>query len=130
MARRQRNEGFSRRQRQIMDALFELGEASVADIHDRLPEAPTETAVRTMLGILVDGGHVSVRREGRRNLFRAKVSREEAGRSAMRRVVDLFFGGSLEKALAAHLDDPSARLSEEQVRQLERLLENAKEDES
>jgi predicted transcriptional regulator len=122
-------DGYSRRQQQIMDALFELGEGSVSEIHARLPDAPTETAVRTMLGLLVDAGHVVARRDGRRNLFRAALSRERAGRSAMRRVVDVFFGGSLEDALAAHLTDPSLELSDADVRRLSRLIRDARKQE-
>jgi predicted transcriptional regulator len=126
MSARKQDPGFSRRQRQIMDALFELGEASVADIQQRLPDAPTETAVRTMLGLLVDGGHVVSKRDGRRNLFRASVSRDGAGRSALRKVVDVFFGGSLEDALAAHFKDPSMELSDAEARRLARLIREAK----
>jgi predicted transcriptional regulator len=109
-----------------MDALFELGEGSVSDIRDQLPDPPTETAVRTMLGILADGGHVTSRRDGRRNLFRAKAPRTRAGRSALQRVVDVFFGGSLEDALAAHLADPKAELGDEDLQRLTRLIREAR----
>ncbi|MEM7201002.1 MAG: BlaI/MecI/CopY family transcriptional regulator [Planctomycetota bacterium] len=120
--------GFSRREQQIMDALFELGEAPVAEIQKRLPDAPSETACRTMLGLLVERGHVSAKRDGRRNLFRAKAPRDRAGRSALRKVVDVFFGGSLEAALAAHLKDPALELSDEEARRLARLIRDAKRD--
>jgi predicted transcriptional regulator len=126
MSVRKQDTGFSRRQQQIMDALFELGEASVVDIQRRLPDAPTETAVRTMLGLLVDAGHVVGKRDGRRNLFRASASRVGAGRSALRKVVDVFFSGSLEDALAAHFKDPSLVLSDEEARRLARLIRDAK----
>ncbi len=117
--------GFSRREAQIMDALFALGEASVSDVRERLPDPPSETAVRTLLGLLVERGHAVRRRDGRRNLFRAALSRERAGRSALRRVIDVFYDGSLGDALAAHLSDPRHRPDDAEVARLAALVRDA-----
>lgn len=125
-----RKPGFSRRQQQLMDILYELGEAPVAEIRARLPNAPTETAVRTLLGLLVQEGHVQRRRDGKRNLFRAAAPRERAGRSALQRVVDVFFGGSLEDALAAHLQDPGSELTDDDYQRLAKLIRKARQEKS
>lgn len=122
--------GLSRRHRQIMDALFALGEGSVADVHARLPEAPTDTAVRTLLGLLCDQGHVQRRTEGRRVLYRPAVPRETAGRDAFQRIVDVFFGGSLEDALAAHLRDPKSEIDATTYRRLQKLINEARKESS
>src|SRR5947208_9632122 len=99
----------SRRERQIMDALFESGQATAAEIRERMPDPPTYTAVRTLLRILEDKGLVTHRAEGRRYVYAPCTSTEKEGRSALRRVLRVFFGDSLEQALAAHLSDPEIR---------------------
>ena len=118
--------GFSRRETQIMEVLFRSGEASVREVHAQLPDPPSETAVRTMLGLLVERGHVGRRRDGRRNLFRATQSRQRAGRSALERVLDVFYEGSLGDALAAQLSDPRKRPSDEEYARLSKLIRDAR----
>ncbi len=118
--------GFSRREAQIMDALFKLGDASVNEVRAQLPDPPSETAVRTLLGLLVDRGHVRRRRSGRRNVFRAAVSRERAGRKALRRVLEVFYDGSLEDALTAHLSDPKQAPDDEDYARLSKLIRDAR----
>ena len=98
------DQNLSRRERQIMNVLFKHGEASVTDIAGELPDAPTDTAIRTHLRILENKGHVKRHREGRKHLYRPTMSRRRAARTALSSVLSTFFDGSLGDAVAAHLD--------------------------
>lgn len=117
---------LSARERQIMDALFRHGEASVATIRGELPDPPTASAIRTMLMRLEEKGHVKTRREGGPNLYAPVRPREEAGRSAVQRLVATFFGGSATRTVATILDEAAAELSEEELDRLARLVEEAR----
>ena len=117
----------SRRERQIMNVLFRAGEASVADVAAGIPNAPSRTAIRTLLRILETKGYVRRRRVGRRHLYRPAVSRKGAARAALAHVLDTFFGGSLSDAVAAHLADPSAAPDGEELERLLRLVDQARE---
>jgi predicted transcriptional regulator len=116
---------LSRRERQIMDILFEAQEASAADVHRLLPDPPSYTSVRTLLGILEEKGWVTHREEGRRYVYRPRRSPAKEGRSALSRVLKIFYGGSLEQALAAHLSDPGRGPSEEELQRLRELIDEA-----
>lgn len=94
---------LSRRERQIMDVLFSRGEATVNQIAEALPDPPTAMAVRRMMHILEEKGYLRRREQGREVVYAPKESRDNAGRSAFARVLETFFGGSLEEALSAHL---------------------------
>ncbi len=94
---------LSRRERQIMDAVFVLGEATVNQVVETIPSPPTAMAVRRMMHILEEKGHLRRRQSGREVIYVARQSRGKAGRSALEKVLETFFGGSLEEALAAHL---------------------------
>ena len=94
---------LSRRERQIMDILFTRGEATVNQIAESLPDPPTPMAVRRMMHILEEKGHLRRRESGREVVYAPKEAKEKAGRSAFEKVLETFFGGSLEEALAAHL---------------------------
>jgi predicted transcriptional regulator len=117
---------LSRRERQIMDIIFESGEASVNEIQERLPDPPTHTAVRTLLSILEAKGHLQRRKRGRENLYSPRVTRQKAGQSALRRVVRTFFEGSLDKALGAYLSGGSSRPSEEKLKRAAELIKKAR----
>jgi predicted transcriptional regulator len=119
-------EALSRRERQIMDVVYALGEATAAAVADRLPEPPTRTAVRTMLRILEQKGHLRHRQEGLTFVYRASRPRARAGRTALQRVLRTFFDGSLEKAVAAHLADGANELSAEELDRLADLIEQAR----
>jgi len=116
---------LSKRERQMMDIIFQLGSASAADVHERLPDRPTYTAVRTILRILEDKGLVDHHQEGRRYIYTPCQSPRTEGRSAMTRVLDVFFGGSLEDALAAHLSDPSLQLETDELKRLRAIIDDA-----
>jgi predicted transcriptional regulator len=111
---------LSRRERQIMEIVYELGRATGAEIRDRMPDPPSYSAVRAMLRILEDKGHLRHETDGPRYVFLPIVPREQARETALRRVVHTFFGGSAEGAMAALLDLGTEDLDEEA---LERLLE-------
>ena len=94
---------LSRRERQIMDVLFARSEATVNQIAGALPDPPTAMAVRRMMHILEEKGHLRRREQGREVVYAPKQSKDKAGRSAFEKVLETFFGGSLEEALSAHL---------------------------
>ncbi len=119
-------EQLSRRERQIMDIIYARGEASAADVHQALPDAPTRTAVRTLLRILEEKGHLTHTQVGLSYVYRPNRPRGTAGRSALRRVLATFFEGSLEKAVAAHLGDPTADLAPEELARLANLINQAR----
>jgi len=121
---------LSKRERQIMDAVYAHGEATVSQILSNIPEPPMRGALRTMLRILERKGHLTHKQVGREFIYRPTQPRGQAGRSALERVLDVFFGGSLESAVAAHLSDPrrggAAKISQEELRRLSDLIEQAK----
>jgi BlaI family transcriptional regulator, penicillinase repressor len=94
---------LSRRERQIMDAVFACGEATVNQVVETIPDAPTPMAIRRMMHILEEKGYLKRREEGREVVYLPREAKAKAGRSAFERVLETFFGGSLEEALAAHL---------------------------
>jgi len=117
---------LSRRERQIMDVVYALGKASATEVLERLADPPSRTAVRTLLRILEDKGHLKHGKRGREYVYHPTRPRRRAGQSAMRRVVDTFFEGSLERAVSAHLADPSAALSRDELERLARLVREAR----
>lgn len=118
---------LSKRERQIMDVVFARGDATVSQILDGIPDPPMRGALRTLLRILETKGHLARGKQGRELVYRPTQARGQAGRSALRRVLDVFFGGSLEHAVAAHLSDPqrAAGLTPDEVRRLSDLIEKA-----
>jgi predicted transcriptional regulator len=115
---------LSRRERQIMDIVFELNEASATEIQERLPEPSSNSSVRILLGILEEKGHLTHRIAGQRFIYRSVVSPEKAKRSALSDLVKTFFGGSTTQVVAALLANPD--LSEAEREELIRLIEQAK----
>ncbi len=119
---------LSKRERQIMDVIYAHGEATVTQVLAGMPDPPVRGALRTLLKILERKGHVSHRELGREFVYRPTQPRGVAGRSALGRVLDVFFGGSLEHAVAAHLSDPrrAGKLGIEELHRLSDLIEQAK----
>ena len=117
---------LSRRERQIMDIVYAQGEASAAAVHVALPDAPSYSAVRALLSILVEKGHLKHRSEQGRYIYVPTRRRAQVGRSALRRVLDTFFEGSLEKAVAALLRGSETNLSEEELQRLGQLIQQAR----
>lgn len=109
-----------------MEIVFAAGAATLGEILERLTDAPTRPALRSLLTILEAKGHLKHRKQGREFVYEATVSREKAGRSSFRRVLSTFFGGSVTQALAAHLADPQSRLTKTEIAELKALIESAK----
>ena len=114
---------LSRRERQIMDVLFQMEEATAAEVQERLPEAPSYSAVRAMLRILEDKGHVRHHEDGPRYVYRPVVARDTAQKTAISHMLRTFFDGSIEAAMTALLDATDRRLSRDEVERLSSLIE-------
>jgi BlaI family penicillinase repressor len=117
---------LSRRERQIMDVIYRRGPATAAEITSDLPDPPTSTAVRTMLRILEDKGHITHTRDGVRFMYKAVVDREKARESVIAHVVKTFFNGSAEQAMATLIDRTGPQLSDEELNKLAALIEKAR----
>jgi BlaI family penicillinase repressor len=117
---------LSRRERQIMDVVYARGSATVRDVMQGIPDAPSYSAVRAMLKILEEKGHLKHRQEGPRYLYVPVVPREAASESALKQMLRTFFDGSTERAMAALLDMSSDQLSAEELDRLARLIEQAR----
>jgi BlaI family transcriptional regulator, penicillinase repressor len=118
--------GLSRRERQIMDILYQRGKASASDVREAMPDAPSYSAVRAMLRVLEEKGHVKHVEEGLKYVYVPVVAREKAKRSAVKHVLDTFFSGSPEQIVAALLDVSSERLTHEELDRMADLIEKAK----
>lgn len=117
---------LSRRERQIMDVIYRFGEASAQDVLTHLPDAPSYSAVRGLLRVLEEKGHVSHRQEGPRYMYRPTVPREEARTNALRQMLRTFFDGSAEQAVAALLDLSGSDLSDREFDRLQEMIERAR----
>jgi predicted transcriptional regulator len=118
--------GLSRRERQIMDFLYQSGRATAAEVQARLPDPPGYSAVRAMLRVLEEKGHVRHEQDGPRYVYVPRVARARAKRSALRHVVRTFFDGSTEKVVAALLDARGSEASDAELDRLARLIEKAR----
>lgn len=119
-------DALGRREREIMDVVHRLGEASVADVRAALAEPPTYSAVRGMLRLLEDKGHLTHRADGLRYVYSATVSQTTARRFALRHVVRTFFGGSPAEAAASLLEMSDAPLSKTDVARLAAIIRQSK----
>ncbi len=117
---------LSRRERQIMEVVFAFGEASVNQVWESIADAPSRTAVRTMVRILEEKGHLTHIQQGREFIYRPTQPRDTVGRSALNRVLDTFYNGSLADALAAQLFDDNEPLNDDQLEKLGKLIQDAK----
>lgn len=122
-------EQLSRRERQIMDALFEAGELSAQDVRVALPDAPSYSAVRALLAKLVEKKIVDFREEGPRYIYFPVVAQEEARASALQRLLKTFFGGSTTAAVNALLGMNREKLNADEIRQLKQAINDASRDE-
>ena len=116
---------FSRRERQIMDVVFARGEATVNQICAEIPDAPTGMAVRRMMHILAEKGHLRRRQEGREVVYLPVQSKARAGLKALQGVLDTFFDGALDEALAAQLTRKES-VSRDQLSRMRTLIDRAR----
>ena len=117
---------LSRRERQIMDVLFARGRATGPEIQEGLPDQPNYSSVRTILRVLERKGYVRHVEEGFRYVYEPTVPREAASRSALQRIIKTFFDGSAKEAVAALLDPAAFHLSDDELKELARIIERAK----
>ena len=118
--------GLSRRERQIMDILYQRGKASASDVRAAMEDAPSYSAVRAMLRILEEKGHVRHQAEGLKYVYVPALGREKAKRSAVKHLIDTFFQDSPDQVVAALLDVSAKRLTEEELDRMAAMIEKAK----
>ena len=121
-----RQQGLSRRERQIMDILYRSGKASASDVLNAMPDPPSYSAVRAMLRVLEEKGHVKHQEEGLKYVYAPVVARDKAKRSAVKHVMETFFNGSAEQIVAALLDVSSTKLTREELDRMAEMIEKAK----
>src|SRR5215469_11654698 len=117
---------LSRRERQIMDVLHARGQATAAEVLAALPNPPSYSAVRALLRILEEKGHVKHHRDGARYVYLPRASKEVASKSALKRVVSTFFQGSVTQAMAALLESSDADISDSELEKLQQIIKQAK----
>jgi predicted transcriptional regulator len=117
---------LSKRERQIMDALYRLGRASAGEILESLPGAPSYSTVRTQLRVLEAKGHVRHEEQGLRYVYVPTVPRHAARKSALKHLMETFFDGSSAKVVAALLGGEGARVSEEELARIAELVDEAR----
>jgi predicted transcriptional regulator len=118
--------GLSRRERQIMDVIYRRSQATAAEVLEDLPDPPSYSAVRAMLRVLEEKGHLRHEQQGPRYVFLPTVPRDQARRSALQQLVHTFFDGSTEQAMAALLDQSDRSLSDAELARLARLIAQAR----
>jgi BlaI family penicillinase repressor len=126
MRKTEHHRQLSRRERQIMDILYQRTRASAAEIHQALPDRPSYSAVRAKLRVLEEKGHVRHEEESLRYVYMPTLARDTARRSALRHLVSTFFEGSAEQAVAALLDLSAARLSPRELDRISGLIKAAR----
>ncbi len=118
-------ESFTRRERQIMDILYASGQATAKEIEEKIPDAPSGATVRTILKVLLKKGHIHHRQEGRAFVYEPLAAPATAAQSAVKRLLEVFFHGSLERAVSGLLDAREST-SEEELAHLETLIREAR----
>ena len=119
-------EGLSRRERQIMDVIYRLGRATAAEVMGGMADPPSYSAVRAMLRVLEEKGHLRHESQGAKYVFLPTVPRDKARRSALKQLLQTFFDGSTEQAVAALLDLSDAKLSRDELDRLSDLIDQAR----
>lgn len=117
---------LSRRERQIMEAVYRLGRATVSEVVAQISDPPSYSAVRALMNVLEEKGHLRHEQDGPRYVYLPTVGREKARKSALKSLVSTFFDGSSREAIAALLELPESKLSESELEELSRLLQKAK----
>ncbi len=116
---------LSRREREMMNIIFRAGKATATEVMEGLADPPSYSAVRAMLRVLEDKGHVRHEQDGQRYVYLPTVAREKARKAALAHLVKTFFDGSVERAVTALLDS-GGRLTDEEYDRLARLIKRAR----
>jgi predicted transcriptional regulator len=119
-------QSLSRRERQIMDVVYQRGRATASEIHQAIPDPPSYSAVRATLRVLEEKGHVKHQEEDLRYVYVPTLTPERARRSALRHVVDTFFNGSVEQVVAALVDRSALNVSKDDLDRISALIEQAR----
>jgi BlaI family transcriptional regulator, penicillinase repressor len=122
----QSHKHLSRREREIMEIIYQRGQATAAEVMERLHNPPSYSAVRALLRILEDKGELKHEQQGPRYVFIPRVTHETAKRTALKRLLEVFFNGSTEAAVATLLDISQARLTPEEWERLGQLVERSR----
>ncbi len=117
---------LSRREREILNILYAKDGATTMEVVGAMADPPTDKAVRRMLHILEEKGHVRRRSRGREVVYTPRRSKKRAGTSALQHVIDTFFGGALDQALAAHFAKKEVDVSPEQLQRIKRLIDETR----
>ncbi|MEN6625446.1 MAG: BlaI/MecI/CopY family transcriptional regulator [Candidatus Sumerlaeia bacterium] len=117
---------LSRRERQIMEIVYTLGKASVADVLEAMDEPPSYSAVRTIMNLMVEKGFLKYKGEGKKYVYYPAVAREKASRSALNNVLETFFSGSVAQAVVSLINQNKDKMSAEDLDRLSRLIDEAK----
>ena len=118
-------EALRRRERQVMDIIYAMGEATVADVQDRLVDSPSSAATRMLLQRLHKKGVLEAYQDGPRYVYRPQLSKVRAARAALSRLLQTFYDGSPSKAMTALLGDGD-QISDEELEHLEQLVREAR----
>jgi BlaI family penicillinase repressor len=119
---------LSRRERQIMDILYQRGKSSASEVREAMPDAPSYSSVRAMLRVLEEKGHIKHKSEGLRYVYLPVVTHERAKRSAVRHLLDTFFSDAPAEVVAALLDVSSTRMTREELDRMAEMIERAKQE--
>ena len=117
---------LSRRERQIMDILFEHQELTAKDVMVKMEDAPGYATVRSLLRILLEKGHLKHRKEGRHFIYSPTTQPEKVRDKSLKHLLKTFFGGSITEAVATFINDPETKLSESDLKELENIVKQAK----
>jgi BlaI family transcriptional regulator, penicillinase repressor len=118
--------GLSRRERQIMEILYQHGKGSASEVRQAMSDAPSYSAVRALLRVLEEKGHVKHEADGLKYVYVPVVTRDKAKRSAVKQLLETFFSDSPEQIVAALLDVSSRRLTREELDRMAAMIEKAK----
>ncbi|MEZ5329609.1 MAG: BlaI/MecI/CopY family transcriptional regulator [Verrucomicrobiales bacterium] len=119
---------LSRREREVLEILFEKGESTLGDVAELMKNPPTRPALRSIVTILEEKGHLTrAGKRGREHIYRPRPKPVKEGRAAWKNVLKTFFGGSIQDGLAAYLNDPTVQVSEDELRTIENLVREARE---
>ena len=121
-------EALARRERQVMDILYRMGEATAQEVMEQMPDPPTYSAVRALLATMIEKDLVSFRKDSRRYVYRPAVPEKKAKRSALKQLLSTFFEGKPENLVAALLDPKDQQLSSDEIERIRQLIEPGKDD--
>ncbi|RYX83917.1 BlaI/MecI/CopY family transcriptional regulator [bacterium] len=120
---------LSRRERQLMELIYAAGQGTAAELQTAMPDAPSYSTVRALLRILEEKGHLTHRQEGQRYVYLPTKPHQQAARSSLRQVLNTFFGGSVEQAVATLMEAEDTKISPEELDRLSALIERARQEE-